>query len=66
MDSQTDQRSKELFDLGMKYNGSEFFMDVGTKGYAECHWTEMTCDTDEEWAKRIQDIKNYIEKMKDS
>jgi hypothetical protein len=52
MEPRIDTRTQALYDLGLKYNGAEFYKDDFS-----VHWIEMTCDTDEEFNKKIENIK---------
>ena len=50
-------RTHQLIDLGLKYNGADFTLDD-----INVHWTELTCDTDEEWIEKIEKIRKEIER----
>ena len=45
-------RSDQLTDLGLKFNGQEF-----VDGDFNVHWTELTCDTDKEFNKKVESIR---------
>lgn len=49
---QTTKRCDQLFALGLQFNGQEYCKDD-----FNVHWTEITCDTDEEFEKKLVSIK---------
>lgn len=53
----TKQRIDKLFELGLKYNGSEY-----VDGDFNVHWTEITCDTNKEFAEKLKSIKEEKER----
>jgi hypothetical protein len=59
--NKTEERSDRLHGLGMKFNGSEFF-----KEDFNVHWTEISCDTDEEFDAKIEKIKAEMRRRKRS
>ena len=59
MNKQTENRMNELCDLGLKFNGSDFIKDD-----FNINWTEITCDTDEVFNKKIESIKKEMERRK--
>lgn len=68
MDEKTKKRCDELVSLDMKFS----FQDGGTYiGTSELnsdfnvHHTEITCDTDEEWDKKIEGLKKELKRRKD-
>ena len=58
-DKQRDERCDQLFKLGLKYNGAEYFKDD-----INVHWTEITCDNKEVWDEKIKKITAEIERRK--
>ena len=57
MNEQTIHRSNQLTELGLKFNGEEF-----VDGDFNVHWTEVSCDTDEQFANKIEVIKKEKER----
>jgi hypothetical protein len=57
------ERTKELFELGLKYNGSDFIHELG--GVFVNHIDLITYD-EEEWSKTISGIKSLIKKRKEN
>ncbi len=52
-------RGHQLSMMGLMYNGSEFTMDD-----VNIHWTEITCDSEDEWNKKMLSITTEINKRK--
>lgn len=52
MDNKLKQRMDSLSALGLKNNGIEFVKDD-----FNVHWTEITCDTDEVFSAKVEEIK---------
>ena len=59
MTEKTDARSNILIGLGLKYNGEAF-----TRDDFNVHWTELTCDIDEEFDTKVEKIKTEMERRK--
>jgi hypothetical protein len=57
------KRVYQLKDLGLKFNSKEMFM---TMDDINVHWTEITCDTDDEWNKKIKKIKAEIKRREET
>jgi len=55
----TDKRTKVLFDMGFKFNGEELFKNTD-RFFMNIHWTEITCDTDQEFDKKVEDFKKIL------
>jgi len=57
LNKQTQKRCDQLAELGLKFNGQEYRMnDINV------HWTEIICDSDEEFEKKLSLIKKEIKK----
>ena len=57
MTEETKKRIDTLFNLGLKWNGQEYFKDD-----INVHWIEITCDTDEEFNEKINSIKQELKR----
>ena len=55
MTERTENRSMRLFDIGLQWNGSQFYNED-----VFVHWTELTCDTDEEFDRKIAKIEKEM------
>jgi len=55
MSEEMKKRCDQLFKMGLKYNGQEYFLDD-----INVHWTEMTCDSAQEWDSKMLKIKEEI------
>ena len=59
MDTKTGIRVKKLYDLGLRYNGSEYaYQDINF------HWTDITCMSDEEFEKALKGATARMEILK--
>lgn len=58
-DDQLKARSKQLADLGMRYNGQEYFFDD-----VNVHWTEISTLEEDKWNKIIADVTPVIAERK--
>ena len=54
---ETKNRIDTLFNLGLKWNGSEYFKDD-----INIHWTEITVMSNEEFEKTVEDIKQELKR----
>lgn len=57
MNEQMTQRCDQLFKMGLMFNGQSY---VGTKDNnndVNFHYTEIQCDSDEEWNKKVENAK---------
>lgn len=59
MNKQTENRMNQLLDLGLRFNGADFLKDD-----FNVNWIEITCDTDQVFNKKIEDIKNEMKRRK--
>ena len=50
-------RSLQLLDLGLVFDGNNF-----TKDDINVNWVEITCDEDGVWDKKLNKIKKEIER----
>ena len=58
MDPKTKRRTDQLYKLGLRYDGSSYILhDINV------HWTEITCDADNEWNKNIEKIRTEMKRM---
>jgi hypothetical protein len=58
---QRDARCKKLFDLGLKFNGTElFYKDINF------HWTDIICMSDKEFDKALEGATKRMEVLKES
>jgi hypothetical protein len=57
VEDKTRQRTDRLFKLGLVFNGQEYCKDD-----VNVHWTEIACDSDEEFEKKYQKIKEHLRK----
>jgi hypothetical protein len=57
MTKETKKRIDQLFELGLKWNGSEYF-----KNDINVHWTEITCSTDEQFNSIVEDITKELKR----
>ena len=53
---QLEERADELFTMGLRFNGDSY---VGQDDIADfnVHWTEMSCDTDEQWKAKVDALR---------
>ena len=61
MDTTTKGRMDQLMEMGLKFDGAQF---IG-KGI-NVHWTEMSCDTEEQWGTKMTKIKAYLKKLEET
>lgn len=54
------ERSDKLFSIGLIFNGSEFIHNIYTD--INLHWTELICDSDEEFNLKCDNIEKIIKK----
>lgn len=59
MTEQFEKRCDKLFAMGLKYNGSEFYLDD-----INIHWTEVSCDNDKEFNEKCDRIQLEIKRRK--
>ncbi len=57
LNEKTKKRCDQLCKLGLIFNGQEYIKDD-----FNVHWTEITCDTDEEFNKKIASIEKEMER----
>ena len=57
LNEQTKKRCNQLFKLGLMFNGDSY-----VKEDFNVHWTELTCNTDEQFEKKLSDIKEEMER----
>lgn len=65
MEEKQMKRCDELFELEMMFNGDSY---IGKQSYNKdfnVHHTEIMCDSDEEWNKKISDLKTELQRRKD-
>lgn len=53
------KRLDELFQMGLNFNGQEYHGEINGL-YINFHHTEILCDDDETWAKKIKLVKEKI------
>lgn len=53
--TRTEARTNKLYELGLKFNGQECIKDD-----LNIHWTEIACDTDEEFDSKIEKIRTEM------
>ncbi len=59
LDTRREDRVAQLSKLGLRYNGEEFIQDD-----INVHHTEIICDTEEQWNKKITKIEKEINRRK--
>ena len=59
LNEQTKKRCDQLFALGLMFDGQQYRKDD-----FNVHWTEITCDTDEQFEKKLSDIKKEMERRR--
>ena len=57
LDEKAKARCDQLFKLGLMFNGQEYCKDD-----FNVHWTEITCDSDEEFKKKLSFIKEEMKR----
>lgn len=57
MTKEFENRINILFELGLKWNGQEYF-----KNDINIHWVEITTMTNDEFNKMIEDIKQELKR----
>lgn len=57
MTDQMKKRCDRLFAMGLQFNGQEYCKDD-----INVHWTEITCDTDQEFETKCQKIEAHLKK----
>ncbi|MFA5366703.1 MAG: hypothetical protein WC333_02365 [Dehalococcoidia bacterium] len=62
------KRYADLHTLGMKFNGDSFVGTEDNNKDFNMHWTEISCDSDEEWNEKIvkmtTELKRRLETTK--
>jgi len=61
LDEKTKARLNQLSELGLRYNGAEYMKDD-----FNVHWTEITCDSDEVFNKKIESIKAEMKRREEN
>ena len=61
LDEKTQARLNQLTELGLRYNGSEYMKDD-----FNVHWTEIACDSDEVFNKKIESIKAEMKRREEN
>jgi len=57
LNEQTKKRCNQLFKLGLMFNGESY-----VKEDFNVHWTEINCDTDEQFNKKLADIEEEMKR----
>ncbi len=57
MDSNLKKRCDELFALKMKFNGDSYVGAEELNKDFNVHYTEISCDSDEQWERKISELK---------
>ncbi len=61
IDEQRKKRCDQLFALGLKFNGESFILKTDNY-YIDFHHTDILCDNEEEWNKKISDVTILLAK----
>lgn len=57
------KRLDELFEMGLHFNGQSYQGWFGNKElYVDFHHTDILCDTDKQWAKKMKSAKEAIKR----
>jgi hypothetical protein len=55
-----EKRIKELFSIGLIYDGDHFYGSCPDTQDINIHWTEILCDSDDDWKQKLSKIKEII------
>ena len=59
------KRLDELVQMGLKFNGQEYQGDIDEL-HINFHYTEIMCDSDKVWNRKIEKVKKAIEQNEKS
>ena len=57
MTEQTQKRVDELFEMGLRFDGASYVGVEENNSDFNFHYTEIQCDSDEEWNRKINKVK---------
>lgn len=66
MTEQQKKRCDLLYSLHMTFNGKEYIGSSKFNSDFNVHWTEITCDTDEEFKNKIDKLEKTLYKRIDT
>ena len=61
MDKKTEMRLNQLSEMGLMYDGSSYVGKDDNKDI-NFHYTEISFDNDNEWNRKVQDVRNEIKR----
>ena len=62
--SQLTDRGNELFEMDMHFNGSSYIGKAEDNKDFNVHHTEMVCDSEDVWNKKIEKMKKELERRR--
>jgi len=60
MDEKMSKRCSQLFKMGLRFNGDSYVGFQENNRDFNFHSTEMLCDSDEQWDKKIKSVKEEM------
>lgn len=58
------KRCSQLAELDMVFNGQEYVGKSEINEDFNVHWTEIICDTDDQWNGKVDKLKTELEKRR--
>jgi hypothetical protein len=65
MDKKTEMRLGQLSEMDLVYDGSSY-IGYGGNEDINFHYTEISFDSDTEWNRKVQDVRNEIKRRSET